>query len=203
MSLEKVLILEDSILTATLINGYLENNGFNICGIAKSFHEATELFDTHEPTLLICDIHLEGSKNGIEFVTKVKETRPTTLIIFISSNIDNHLLMKAQLTKPHAYLTKPFTEEQLITAIQMAVFRNQQDHPSNFDLTQKDIVVLQMLGQGKSNKEIGEQLFISHHTVDSRRRKILLKLDVSSINHALCIASNKSWFNINSIERYE
>ena len=200
MSLEKVLVVEDSPLTAAIINDYMQDNGFEVCGIAKSFLEAKNIFEAHHPSLLICDIHLEGPKNGIEFVTEIKTAYPTTLIIFISSDMHHQVLTQAQQTKPHAYLTKPFTEQQLITAIKMAVIRRQNDHPSNFDLTDKDLEVLKLLGQGKANKEIGEQLFISHHTVDSRRRKILLKLNVSTINQALCIASDKGWFQIDPVE---
>ncbi|TAJ09215.1 DNA-binding response regulator [Marinilabiliaceae bacterium JC017] len=200
MSPDKVLIVEDSILTAEVIKGYLTDNGFTVCGIAKSFMEANACFEEHNPSLLICDIHLEGKKNGIEFVTTIRENHPATLIIFISSDMQLNVLSKAQQTKPHAYLTKPFTEEQLITTIQMAVIRNNQDNPAKFDLTDKDLEVLNMLGQGLSNKQIGEQLFISPHTVDSRRRKILLKLNVTSINQALCIASEKGWLHINPVE---
>lgn len=194
--MEKVLIIEDSTFTASIIEDYLKKNQFDTCGIASSFDEAKQLFKVHQPTIVLCDIHLEGSKSGIEFVKEIKKECPRILIIFISADMQLQVLSKAQQTKPNAYLTKPFTEEQLITTIDLALIERATNCPSNYDLTSKDLEVLKMLGQGLSNKQIGEKLFISHHTVDSRRRKILQKLNVSTINQALCMASEKGWFHL-------
>jgi DNA-binding NarL/FixJ family response regulator len=193
MNKEKVLIIEDSMFTANLICDYLKNNEIATCGKAANFNEAKSLFQTNAPSIIICDIHLEGDKNGIEFVNEIRQHHPHVLIIFVSADMGIQTLTKAQETQPNGYLTKPFTEEQLITTIDMATIQRDKDHYSNFDLNDKDIEVLKLLGQGLSNKQIGEELFISHHTVDSRRRKILLKLNVTSINHALCIAAEKRW----------
>jgi len=191
--MEKILIVEDSEFTASLIQEYIQNSHYTSCGVAANFYDAYQLFQKHLPSIIICDIHLEGSKSGIEFVNEIKTKHINTVIIFISADMGSQVLSKAQQTKPNAYLTKPFTEEQLITTIELALIERNNNCPSNFDLTEKDIEVLSLLGQGKSNKQIGEELFVSHHTVDSRRRKILLKLNVSTINQALCLASQKGW----------
>jgi DNA-binding NarL/FixJ family response regulator len=191
--MENILIIEDSPFTSSLIEDYLNNNNLLPCGIATTFIEAKELFIKHLPSIVLCDIHLEGSKSGIEFVEDIRNSYPCTIIIFISADIDHRVLSKAQQTKPSAYLTKPFTEEQLITTIDLAIIERKNNHPSQFDLTDKDIEVIQLISEGKSNKQIGETLFISPHTVDSRRRKILLKLNVSTINQAICMATEKGW----------
>jgi len=191
--MENVLIIEDSEFTASIIQDYLNNHNYNCCGIASSFSEAQRLFQTNQPSIVLCDIHLEGVKSGIEFVEEIKNTHPTTLTIFISADMAAPVLSKAQQTQPYAFITKPFTEQQLITTLELALLERNNNCPSKYELSDKDIEVLELLGQGLSNKQIGEQLFISHHTVDSRRRKILIKLQVSSINQALCIASQKGW----------
>ncbi len=196
MKNERVLIIEDSEFTAEIIKEYLESNEYMVCGIASSYTKAKNLFDAHLPSIVICDIHLQGDKNGIEFIDEIRLNFPPPLVLFISSDMERDVLLKAQKTNPNAYLTKPFTKEQLITAIEIAIINRQEKHYSNYDLTENDIDVLKRLGEGKSNKQIGEELFISHHTVDSRRRKIMLKLNVNSINQALCLASEKEWFQI-------
>ena len=193
---EKVLIIEDSLLTADLIKEHLLSNDYKVCGIAENFSKAKSIFETCKPTIIICDIHLEGERNGIELIDEIKSNFPPPLTIFISSDMEREVLLKAQKTKPNAYLTKPFTEQQLITAIDIALIERQSNHYSNFDLSEKDVEVLKLLGQGKSNKQIGEALFVSHHTIDSRRRKILVKLNVNSINQALCMASERGWFQV-------
>lgn len=199
MNKETVLIIEDSEFTSALIEDYLLSQNFVVCGIASSFYEAQTLFEIHQPTIIICDIHLDGNKNGIECIKTIKLNFPPPLVIFISSDSKREILLKAQKTKPQAYLTKPFTKDQLLTAIEMAIIIRQGNHYSNYNLTDKEIEVLRLLGEGKSNKQIGEELFISHHTVDSRRRKIMLKLNVNSINQALCIASEKEWFQVKTL----
>ena len=196
MDKEKVLVIEDSEFTSDLIQEYLKNSEYNVCGVATNFTKATLMYKEHAPSIVLCDIHLEGDKNGIEFIRAIKGDFPPPLTIFISSDMEKSILLKAQETKPNAYLTKPFTEEQLITAIDMAIIQRTNNHYATFGLNDNDIELLKLLGQGKSNKQIGEVLFVSHHTVDSRRRKILIKLNVNSINQALCIASEKGWFQI-------
>jgi DNA-binding NarL/FixJ family response regulator len=195
MKNERVLIIEDSEFTSALINEYLLSQNYVVCGIASSFSMAKTLFEIHQPTIIICDIHLDGNKNGIELINTIKLSFPPPLVIFTSSDNKREILLKAQKTKPNAYLTKPFTKEQLITAIEIAIITRQEAHFSNFGLNMHDVEVLRLLGQGKSNKQIGAELFISHHTVDSRRRKILIKLNVNSINQALCLATEKEWFH--------
>ena len=195
---ENVLIIEDSLMTADLIKEYLLNNDFEVCGIAANFSKAKWIYEKCKPTIVICDIHLEGDRTGIDFIDEVRSNFPPPLTIFISSDKERDVLFKAQRTKPNAFLTKPFSEEQLVTAIDLALIERQSNHFANFELSENDILVLKMLGQGKSNKQIGEELFVSHHTVDSRRRKIMAKLSVSSINQALCIASERGWFQIDT-----
>ena len=167
-----------------------------VVGMATNYATAAKLFKKHLPTLVICDIHIEGDKNGIDFIGAIKEAHPETLVVYISADIKPNILSMAQQTHPNAYLTKPFTQEQLITAIDIALIERKNNLPATYGLTQRDMDVLKLLGQGLTNSEIGNILYISHHTVDSRRRKIMVKLNVSSINQALCIASEKGWIHV-------
>lgn len=196
MKEENILIIEDSQFTASLINDYLTDHNLRVCGVASNYNDAYAIFKTHCPTLVICDIHIEGNKSGIEFIASIKEQYPAILVIFISSDIKTNILSQAQETQPNAYLTKPFTQEQLLTTVDMALMQHKNSKPEIYNVTHSDIEVLQLLGQGKTNIEVGKELYISHHTVDSRRRKIMVKLNVSSINKALCIASRNGWIHI-------
>lgn len=197
MKNENILIIEDSQFTAMLIQDYLVERELKVCGIAADYSNAARLFKKHLPTIVICDIHIEGSKNGIEFISEIKENHPLTMVVFISADIKPTVLLQAQQTHPNAYLTKPFTQEQLITTIELAIMERQQNLPETYGLNQRDMDVLRLLGQGKTNIEVGNKLYISHHTVDSRRRKIMAKLNVTSINQALCLASEKGWIHVN------
>lgn len=194
--IKSVLIIEDSKLTAKIIGDYLVANDYSVCGVASNYDAAKRVFIESKPDIVICDIHLQGQKSGIDFATDIKEKFPFTGIIFISSDSHENVLQRAGVTKPETYLTKPFTEVQLITAIKMLEAKQSINAPTVYGINSKEIEVLEYLGRGLTNQQIAEKLFISPHTVDSRRRKILQKLEVNSINEALCIAVSKSWIKL-------
>lgn len=196
MKLKRILLVEDSELMSDIIKGHFENIDYSYFEVAKDYDTAKAIFEKHLPELLICDVHLSSEQSGIDFVNDVLKNHPGIALIYISADLDEEVISQAQQTKPHAYLTKPFTREQLLTAVRMAMMQNKYNHPGNYQLTQREIDVLSCLSKGLSNHQTGEQLFISHHTVDSRRRKILEKLGVNTINEALCLATEKGWINV-------
>ncbi len=191
--MERILILEDSEIAAELIVDHLKSIEQTNIKIAKDVQGAIDIFGYFNPSLIICDIHLEGDKNGIDFITNVIKEKTNIAVVYISSDIKDDILFNAQETHPHSFLTKPFTKEQFLAAIKMAMVRLNKNDPHKYKINQREIDVLKMISKGYNNYAIGEKLFISHHTVDSRRRRILEKLNVSNINQALYIATEKGW----------
>ncbi len=192
-TMERILIVEDSELATELIVDHLKSMGQENFKFAKDVRGAMDIFNHFNPGLIICDIHLEGEKNGIDFIKSVAEQKTNIAVVYISSDMDDNILFTAQATHPHSFLTKPFTKEQLVTAVKMALLKRNQNDPGKYQITSREIDVLRLISKGFNNHEIGDQLFISHHTVDSRRRRILEKLNVTNINQALYIAADKGW----------
>lgn len=193
MNKQSALIIEDSSIVALSLEGYLINLNYTVCGIATNYHEAITCFKQCCPQLVLCDIHLHGDRNGIDFAKTICKDYPMTQVIFISSDNCDGTLRQAQGTRPDAFLTKPFTKEQLVAAIKMSQFKTLHEQPEKYQITQRELEVLSLLSEGLAHKEIAERLCISPHTVDSRRRKIMEKLEVNSTNQALHLASSNGW----------
>lgn len=116
----KILIVEDERLVARDISERLKHKGYDIAGIADNYTHAIELFNEHQPDLILLDINIKGNKDGIEIARNINETRPTPFI-FITAQTDPETLQKAKDTFPSAYLVKPFTTTHLAVSIDLAL----------------------------------------------------------------------------------
>lgn len=116
MNKTKILIVEDERIVAIDIKSTLENEGFEIIGMAISGEEAIEKALELKPDLILMDIFLRGSLNGIEASKKIKETINIP-IIYLTAYEDKATIDKAKETNPVEYLVKPFEEDILIASI--------------------------------------------------------------------------------------
>lgn len=128
----KVLIIEDDLVVAQNMKEIIEGLGSNYVLIAKNDEEAFDAVKKVKPELFLADISLDNSKlDGISIMQKIVESNQAPLI-FTSALSDQNTRNRAKLTKPVAYLVKPFSARQLEVAIDFA-FHNQHDkHPDTF-----------------------------------------------------------------------
>lgn len=115
----KIGIVEDELVIARTIVGTLEELGYTHCGPALSYTEALEMLDTDKPDLLLLDIQLAGRKDGFDVAERLNETYKLPFI-FLTANSDFETIDRAKKVKPHAYIVKPFTKEELYAAIEIA-----------------------------------------------------------------------------------
>lgn len=119
MSVLKIGIIEDELIIARTIINTLDELGYNHCGPAISYTEALELLEKEKPDFLLLDINLSGKKDGIDVAEKVNELYKIPFI-FLTANSDIITIDRAKRVKPHAYIVKPFTKEELFAAIEIA-----------------------------------------------------------------------------------
>ena len=115
----KIGIVEDELVIARTIVGTLEELGYTHCGPALSYTEALEMLETGKPDLLLLDIQLAGRKDGFDVAERLNETYKLPFI-FLTANSDFETIDRAKKVKPHAYIVKPFTKEELYAAIEIA-----------------------------------------------------------------------------------
>ncbi|MEL6812837.1 MAG: response regulator transcription factor [Bacteroidota bacterium] len=119
----KIFLLEDSDEDISQLEEVLPSRHYEIIGIARSFDEATSLFERLEFDIAIIDIFLNGRPEGIRFAETIYRSNTKKPFIFLTSSIDKEVFSKAKMTDPSNYLIKPFNTPELLFAIELALER--------------------------------------------------------------------------------
>jgi len=117
----KILIVEDELIIAEDVRGMLGRMGYEVVGNAMDYAEAIALLDATKPDLILLDVNLNGKKDGIDLAQTINENYKIPFI-YTTSYSDTPTLQRAKSTHPANYLVKPFKQEQLFTAIEMALY---------------------------------------------------------------------------------
>lgn len=98
----------------------LRELGYEVTEPASNYTEALEMISKEMPDLLLVDITLGGSKDGIDLAWIIKE-RFNIPFIYLSANSDKATVSRAKETEPPAYLIKPFSKDELYTSIEICL----------------------------------------------------------------------------------
>jgi PAS domain S-box-containing protein len=119
----KVLIVDDEVVVAEDIRRQLRSFGYTVVGVASSGSDAIRLGGEHRPDLILMDIKLKGSMDGIETARSI-QARFDIPVIYLTAFSDEETLERARRTLPLAYLIKPFVSTDLRAAVELALFRH-------------------------------------------------------------------------------
>ncbi len=122
----KVLIVEDESIVAKDIQNILQKNNYEVIGIANNADTALNYLAQQMPNVILMDIMIKGNMNGIELSHKIKEEYDIP-IIFLTAYSDLPTLEKAKIVEPYAYITKPFKNSDILSAIEITLFRFNKD----------------------------------------------------------------------------
>jgi CheY-like chemotaxis protein len=120
---KKILIVEDESIVAADIRRRLERLGCVVTGTAASAEEALEKINANSPDLVLMDITIKGSIDGIAASKTVRE-RFKIPVVFLTAHSDEATLQRAKITEPYGYIIKPFQERDLHIAIEMALYKH-------------------------------------------------------------------------------
>lgn len=120
MSGEKILLVEDDDIIARVEDWRLKNLGYTVCGRATNSAEAMELVANKKPDIVLMDINIKGDTDGIE-TTKMIKTAFNIPVIYVTSHSDGATLERAKETKPDGFILKPFEDNDLRIAIELAL----------------------------------------------------------------------------------
>ncbi len=118
----KILIVEDEILVATDIQESLESLGYTVQGSVDTGLKAIEEVEKELPDLVLMDINLKGEMTGIE-AAKIISRKNDVPIIYLTANTDIDTINRAKVSLPYGYIVKPFTDKDLQTNIEIAIFK--------------------------------------------------------------------------------
>ncbi|MCP9767178.1 DNA-binding response regulator [Lacihabitans sp. LS3-19] len=117
----KILLVEDEGIIAADMENMLSKMGYDVLETAMDYDEAIEILEVETPDLILLDVNLGGKKDGIDLAEVINE-RFKIPFIFTTSYSDGPTIERAKKVNPTNYLVKPFKQEQLFTAIEMALF---------------------------------------------------------------------------------
>ena len=115
-----ILIIEDEIITATDLKETLEEKGHYVMNICKTYNEAINAIRIKLPDLVIVDINLRNSTMDGIYITEELNRDFDIPIIYLTSQADSDTFDRAKLTRPAAYLLKPFRNNELVYQIELA-----------------------------------------------------------------------------------
>jgi DNA-binding response OmpR family regulator len=115
---KKILIVEDEMLVAENLKETLGDEGFNVIGVLRSGEEAIQTFWDTDPDLVVMDIRLAGSLDGIQTAIIIHSTMKQVPIIFLTAHAEDHFPhLSAVARERFIYLTKPCATIELTRSV--------------------------------------------------------------------------------------
>ena len=192
----KVLIVEDEPLIAEDIRMFLGNIDFSVAGVAYNSTKALDFLATRNPDAVLLDISIKGDKDGID-IAEIINKKYKIPFVYLTSHSDVHTVERAKHTLPYGYIVKPFDERDLLTSLEMAVYRHAQQHKPGVvslqeinrqlhtPLTEKEYEMLCAIGEGLTNKQMAAKYYNSVNTIKFHLKNLFVKLDVSNRTSAI------------------
>jgi two-component sensor histidine kinase/AmiR/NasT family two-component response regulator len=120
----RILVVEDDELVAQALAVTLQILGYQPVGHANRGLQAIELAEQLRPDLVLMDIQLFGSMDGISAAQIIRD-KYALPVVFVTAYADDAVLARAKLSEPYGYILKPFTDLELRTALEMALYQHQ------------------------------------------------------------------------------
>jgi AmiR/NasT family two-component response regulator len=117
-----VLLVEDEVIVAWDIAETLKRLGYAIVGMADTAEQALRLAETVAPDLILMDIRLNGTHDGIEAARMIRNSTGLG-VVYLTAHADLATMERAAATEPLGYVFKPFSQEVLRTALARATGR--------------------------------------------------------------------------------
>jgi len=167
---------------------------------AADGQEAVDLWTEHHPDVTLLDLRMP-TLDGVGVIENIRKQDASARVIVLTTYDSDTEILRAIKAGTKAYLLKDARREELLECIRR-VNRGETCIPASLaeklaaglsseSLTGRELNVLELLAQGKSNKEIGVNLYISETTVKSHLRSIFRKLNVLSRTEAITVASRR------------
>jgi RNA polymerase sigma factor (sigma-70 family) len=208
----RVLLADDHGVVRKGLRFLLERQpDMEIVGEAADGREAVRLAEAENPDIVIMDIAMP-LLNGIEATAQMVKRNPAIAVIILSVHSDEDYLLSSLNAGAKGYLLKDSAEVDLVRAIEAVRkgtpffspeiaktmledymrFLQQRNLQDSYDLlTEREKEVLQLLAEGKSNKEVASILDVSVYTVDSHRTHLMQKLNLHNTAEIVLYAVRK------------
>jgi DNA-binding NarL/FixJ family response regulator len=212
MNTIRILLADDHTVMRSGLRLLLERQpNLQVVGEAADGREAVELAASERPNVVVMDIAMPNL-NGVEATRQITNRSPDTAVVILSMHSDESYVIRSLKAGARAYLLKDSAEADLIAAIHAITEGKSFFSPAVRQILKEDYVhqlrevgaedsyellttrereVLQMVAEGKSNKEVANLLNLSLYTVETHRTHILQKLNLHSVPELILYAVRK------------
>ena len=210
----RILLADDHDLTRAGLRYLIEKQkGWSVCAEASNGRKAVELAATLHPDIAILDMTMP-EMNGLEATRQISKSQPNTKILIYTMHETESIIADALDAGAQGIVLKSDAGENMVTAIEsIAKGRRfftsrvaetiveaylskksgvELDHGSTVTLTAREREVVQLLAEGKSNKEVADRLGISARTAEGHRAEIMRKLRLESLAELIRYAIRNS-----------
>lgn len=198
----RILVADDHGIVREGLRSLLERSrGWQVCAEASNGREAVEQARLHRPDIAILDVTMP-ILNGVEATRQIRQISPNTEVLILSMHESDVLLRESVEAGAKGYLLKEDADSDLLAAVEALCRHSRYYSPKISDslpapglagrrygrsvaprgrLTPRERQIVQLLAEGKSNKEVAALLAISAKTVETHRANVMLKLNLHSI----------------------
>ena len=196
-----LLIVEDNLPLAQCLRLELEAEGFKAVTVPDAATALLQLQATESVELLVVDWDLPDL-SGLELLRRLRKHNFQQPVLMLTGHDEVDRKVLALESGADDYMVKPFSFDELQARIQALLRRSSSPERAESGdpglrslLSQREWDVLMELGQGKSNAEIAEALFLSQETIKSHIKALLQKLRAKDRTHAVVIAFQQGWLH--------
>ena len=207
----RVLLADDHGIVRRGLRSLLEDADVSVVGEAADGLEAVRLCETLRPDILIVDIGMP-KLNGIDVAARVQKVEHAPSVIILSMHSDESYIIRALASGARAYLLKDATDEDLLPALRAVAAGRPffspavtavlvQDYMRSLQsrnltdsyglLTDREKEVLQLLAEGRSNKEVATLLNLALSTIETHRASLMQKLNLHNTAEIVLYAVRK------------
>lgn len=205
----RILLVDDHAVVREGLHAILDSEpDLEVVGQAETAEESIRRVALDEPDLVVMDIQLPDA-TGVDACREIRSRWPDVTVLMLTSFADDEALHAAILAGAAGYILKRIRPNELIDGIRRAaageslldpdvvelVFRRIRgeapDDPLLERLTPQELKVLQLIEQGKTNRQIGEDLFLAEKTVKNYVSNMLAKLGMARRSEAAAYAARR------------
>jgi two-component system response regulator EvgA len=195
--MNKVLIVDDHPVIRLAVRMLMERHGYEVVAETDNGVDALQLTREHLPDIVVLDIGIP-KLDGLEVIARMTLASPGSKVLVLTSQAPGHFSMRCMQAGAAGYVCKQQELTELLSAIKAVLsgysyFPNQALHKTHGSLNNgsevemverlsaREMMVLQQLARGKSNKDIADSMFLSNKTVSTYKTRLLLKLNARSL----------------------
>lgn len=207
ISMIHLLIAEDHAITREgIVTIFNRADGIQVVAEAENGEQAVALYSQHQPDVVLIDLRMP-KLDGVGAIAQIRQEFPKANLIILTTYDTDEDIFRGLSAGARGYILKDTTAEELVNAVRTVhngrkyippdVAIKLAERLNSSELTQRELEVLQLISQGKSNADIGVQLSITEGTVKFHLNNIFSKLGVGDRTQAVIAALQRGLVRLN------